>query len=723
MKKLFYFFSSTFLAVLLFASVNVIGQNPFYINLLQPNNSASTIEIVIGENYLISWDDNLTQPVDIFFASDGTNYTQISPVGTGITGSTWLWDTDGLAPSPTCKIRVKSHVSPSTYYTDNVAAFSLVNYASDDEIVVEQPSTTSISWAQGSTHTIYWRNTFANDNVKVEYTHDGTSWETITGGSAVVGNSIDWVVPNHPSTTCKVRVTSNNHSGLTDPSDNNFTITLTSGTVQEIYQPNTSSVWDMDKKYLISWKDDLTEPVDIYIKDITAGTAKEQIGDDILGSTWEWNLAAAGGPTLVNEHNYKVIIQSNVTGSTEYLSDQFSIVKVTGGVTAIYQPKSDNTTSWTRGTRHLISWLDNLEGTVDVLIYKGSLKAQFNDITGTTFYWDIPSNYAAGSDYTVVVRSHDDPFSSPMTSGTFSVTESSGTAVTVVQPSISGLNWAYNTTHLISWDDDFPENVKIELVSYTNAAATTGEIVLGTPIQASIASSTYVWDIDATSAGYDPALYYKVKITSVNDDNITDMSDNTFTINSTAGTYVDVLSPDGGEYWMAGTSHLISWIDDLPENVKINLYLYTAPSTYTKVDGAGLTDGTTYSGSTMTWTIPQSVDAASNYRVGIKSTLDTTIVNYSAANFDIVPYGKSSKSNVNLDLVKVYPNPASGSVNILAPANISNVEVRNLLGQVVYTNTMEASQATIDVSSFDTGIYVVNISIEGNVVTKKLFVQ
>ena len=599
--------------------------------------------------------------------------------------------------------------------------------ATANALTLLQPAVANISWTIGTTHVVSWTDNL-NENVQVWLytpTIGGVvgGWNEISPAGGVAGTTWDWTISTSltASTGYKIRVVSEDYSTVYNEGVAfELTDATAGGDVYEVFQPVASSNWKMGNQYLISWRDDLAETVNVYY--MKSGASQLPISTGVTGSTLLWTVPTTGG----FEGTYTIIVESSEDATVEAVSASFTISKTVGSVTAIYQPTT--TTSWTVETTHLISWGDNLTEAVDVFYKIGGTEYSIqSNVTGTTCYWTIDAvgtnGIAAGTNNcTVIVRSTDDG-SVELESDPFDLTLSSGTAVTVVQPSISGLNWAYNTTHLISWDDDFPENVKIELVSYTNAAATTGEIVLGTPIQASIASSTYVWDIDATSAGYDPALYYKVKITSVNDDNITDMSDNTFTINSTAGTYVDVLSPDGGEYWMAGTSHLISWIDDLPENVKINLYLYTAPSTYTKVDGAGLTDGTTYSGSTMTWTIPQSVDAASNYRVGIKSTLDTTIVNYSAANFDIVPYGKSSKSNVNLDLVKVYPNPASGSVNILAPANISNVEVRNLLGQVVYTNTMEASQATIDVSSFDTGIYVVNISIEGNVVTKKLFVQ
>ncbi|HJN06935.1 MAG TPA: T9SS type A sorting domain-containing protein [Bacteroidales bacterium] len=48
---------------------------------------------------------------------------------------------------------------------------------------------------------------------------------------------------------------------------------------------------------------------------------------------------------------------------------------------------------------------------------------------------------------------------------------------------------------------------------------------------------------------------------------------------------------------------------------------------------------------------------------------------------------------------------------------------RNLLGQILYSNNIEATKTNIDVSNYEAGVYIVNVMIEGEVVTKKLFVH
>jgi len=41
----------------------------------------------------------------------------------------------------------------------------------------------------------------------------------------------------------------------------------------------------------------------------------------------------------------------------------------------------------------------------------------------------------------------------------------------------------------------------------------------------------------------------------------------------------------------------------------------------------------------------------------------------------------------------------------------------------LYSNNIEATKTNIDVSNYEAGVYIVNVMIEGEVVTKKLFVH
>ena len=69
--------------------------------------------------------------------------------------------------------------------------------------------------------------------------------------------------------------------------------------------------------------------------------------------------------------------------------------------------------------------------------------------------------------------------------------------------------------------------------------------------------------------------------------------------------------------------------------------------------------------------------------------------------------------------ISVYPTVATDFVNIKTDSKINKVEVYDLTGKLVTTTTKDK----VDVSSLATGVYVINISTENGVTTKKIVKQ
>ena len=64
-----------------------------------------------------------------------------------------------------------------------------------------------------------------------------------------------------------------------------------------------------------------------------------------------------------------------------------------------------------------------------------------------------------------------------------------------------------------------------------------------------------------------------------------------------------------------------------------------------------------------------------------------------------------------LDLpISIYPNPASTKINIKSNDFITEVELTNLMGQIIYTNTFYSKEIGIDVSHFQTGMYLIKVN-------------
>lgn len=60
----------------------------------------------------------------------------------------------------------------------------------------------------------------------------------------------------------------------------------------------------------------------------------------------------------------------------------------------------------------------------------------------------------------------------------------------------------------------------------------------------------------------------------------------------------------------------------------------------------------------------------------------------------------------------VYPNPTSSELNVSAAKTISKVEMFNLLGQKVQTNTVNATQKQLSISNLQSGVYLMEVTID-----------
>jgi alpha-tubulin suppressor-like RCC1 family protein/ribosomal protein L27 len=76
------------------------------------------------------------------------------------------------------------------------------------------------------------------------------------------------------------------------------------------------------------------------------------------------------------------------------------------------------------------------------------------------------------------------------------------------------------------------------------------------------------------------------------------------------------------------------------------------------------------------------------------------------------------------NLVVVYPNPSSGTIQIVsADAKILNIEISNMLGETIYLSQVNSDKASIDLSKEPNGIYVVKISTSKGITIEKLILN
>lgn len=80
--------------------------------------------------------------------------------------------------------------------------------------------------------------------------------------------------------------------------------------------------------------------------------------------------------------------------------------------------------------------------------------------------------------------------------------------------------------------------------------------------------------------------------------------------------------------------------------------------------------------------------------------------------------GTSVEEN-EIDDVKIYPNPAVAHLNIESK-DMTHISIINALGQIVYDNNVGDDNAIINVSQYNDGVYLVRITTENGIITKRI---
>ena len=73
--------------------------------------------------------------------------------------------------------------------------------------------------------------------------------------------------------------------------------------------------------------------------------------------------------------------------------------------------------------------------------------------------------------------------------------------------------------------------------------------------------------------------------------------------------------------------------------------------------------------------------------------------------------------------ITMFPNPANDNLTIEGLTENSSVRILNTVGQLVYSNLIKGSKAMINTSSFKNGLYIIQLEMNGKIVTTKFVKQ
>lgn len=115
------------------------------------------------------------------------------------------------------------------------------------------------------------------------------------------------------------------------------------------------------------------------------------------------------------------------------------------------------------------------------------------------------------------------------------------------------------------------------------------------------------------------------------------------------------------------------------------------------------------------------------YQFGFDGYFDVTLCVRNAADCEacstLSKAIQNSMSNARpaLQSIKIFPNPNNGKFTITAASTIKKVEVANLVGETVLSNSvLKGNLANIELNNFSTGVYLVKVYTEFGVITEKI---
>jgi len=222
--------------------------SPATIELTSPNGGESWVAL---STHNITWTSSGTVGnVTISWRENGSSsWTRITD--STANDGTYSWTLpDASGSQYEMKIEEASDGSPSDT-SDGYFAITSSGGVSSTVTVTSPNGGESV--AVGSTTSIKWTSSGSVSTVKLEYsTNNGSSYSTIVSSTADDG-TYNWTVPNKVSSQCLVKVTDTTDAGVTDVSDNSFSIVSATTPTISVTSPNGGETLDVGSSHTITW--------------------------------------------------------------------------------------------------------------------------------------------------------------------------------------------------------------------------------------------------------------------------------------------------------------------------------------------------------------------------------------------------------------------------------------------------------------------------------------
>ncbi|MGQ9806892.1 MAG: C1 family peptidase [Armatimonadota bacterium] len=497
---------------------------------------------VRGETRTVAWtSSNLTTPVAIELSRNNGSTWETITASTPNDGN-HDWTVAGTA-SAQCLVRVRSVDYAEASDTSN-AVFS-----------IGQRSITLISPAPyqvlqiGSPMDVAWTGEALEGPVKIEISRDNrATWKTLIEAAETgpTGGQVRLAVSPPGTNSGYIRLTCVNSPSISDTNVNYFRIV---GTWVEVQSPNGAQTLLAGDVYGILWN-----AVAI------TGMCEVQLSTD-SGSTWQ---TVASNRSIQNGYYAWTVPDISSTTcrirvvSLDYpavMDDSDADFTIARRTIEVISPVGGET--WCVGSTREVRWTSrNVDGNVRIILRE-------LDASGENTLLSVPNTgsctltapLVSKPRYTVVVKSVEHSSVQGSSAGPITIAES---ALTVLSPD-GGEEMTIGAPLPITWDpcNVSAGNVKIDLSR--DGGTSWATIIADTPNDGAQ---------DWTATGPE-ATQCRIRITSLANPSFTDTSNADFSLVSRS---IQVVSPNGGESWEAGSAQYIRWSrSNCPGPVKIEI--------------------------------------------------------------------------------------------------------------------------------------------------------
>ncbi|MFA6598666.1 MAG: Ser-Thr-rich GPI-anchored membrane family protein, partial [Ignavibacteriaceae bacterium] len=614
-----------------------------------------------------------------FTTNDGSSWSDVIYKTDASLGS-YQWD---IPNNPTSQAKIRVIDFDSTAYADTSnATFQIVQLSLTSPILnqkIQTGKSTSIQWSASSNVA----------TVKLEYsTNGGGTWTTITSFLSALPASYNWTpIPNTPSTTALVRISMPSVPAVSDTSAN-FSITSLALT-----KPVGGETWFAGSVKAITWTSANIANVKLeYSTDngFSWGTITSIVS--ATSGTYSWTLPASfsTNQALVRISDASASSIADQSGSVFTISS-LTVLSPNGGEG--FAPSSTQTITWSAPYFNMVNVQYSTDNGVSWNTIQNSVNASLGSLS-----WNLPAISFANGKIRIVAT--DDSTNYDVSNNSFKVA-----SIAVTAPNGSE-NLQKGFVKRITWTNSSPvTSVNIDLS--TDNGGSWLPIISG----ASASTGYYDWTV-----GDYPSSQALIRISDAANPNISDQSDAVFTIKK-----LDLTSPNGGEYFQAGTVRQITWTSGNIANVKIEYSTDSGSTWSTAISSVSAAAGT------YDWTVPStptnlakvriSDAAASSIAATSSSVFNISLLtlvspnggeNFSVSSGQNIQWTSSSIANVKLEYTTnngvtwktiISSTPAALSSYAWTVPNDPTVSAKVRISDVLNSATTDASSAVFTIST------------------------